>query len=557
MLQRLDIQNYILIDELSIDFSGKMNVITGETGAGKSIIIGAVSLLLGQRASAPKAVTADDKIILEGHFSPNTKSQKILQPIFDSEDWDWDEEVIIRREYNSKGKSRVFINDSPVRLTDVQRIAPLLIELHQQFDHLSVRSEDFQLQVLDAVADTSEQLEDYRREHSSWTTNKKQLEKLTTERDSALSERDYKNFILTELIEANFQPEEIESLEEKVKLVQNTEGVVSTLQSATYTLQESDGAVLSQISALISELSTQSRYMQQLQDIVDRLSSTKIELQDIADTIEQLGDSIDWSQEDMDIWTDRLDMANRLLTKHQLRSTDELIALQEHLSTELQSADASDEQIQKLESTIQAQEERLLTQAEKISEQRASVIPSILDQVHEMLSRIGMEKAQMQIKLEKTPLTRQGIDKVHFLLDANQTGSYESIGKVASGGELNRIMLALKSIIAKKAAMPTLIFDEIDSGISGEPARQVGILMKQLADDHQVITITHQASIAAQGDMHWYIYKEESADRDALQTQIKSIQDAERESHIAELIGGKAGGESALAAAKKLLAERI
>lgn len=552
-MRKLYIKNYILIDELSIDFSRKMNVITGETGAGKSIIIGAVSLLLGERASAPRPLVHSDKIILEGVFETNPENQKVLKPIFATFEWEWEDEIIIRREFNSQGKSRVFINDSPVRLGDVQQISPLLVELHQQFDHLSVRSEDFQLEVLDAMADCD--LSEYRMIYKSWMYEKARLQELITRRDEARKESDYKKFILDELEKANFQIGEIEELENKLRLVHHTENVIEALQSANFVLQESEESVITQISAVTQNLKSSAKHLEKLHEMVERLESVHIELQDISDTIEQLGAGIDWSQEEVEVWTDRLDMANRLLTKHQVRNTEGLLNLQNELSLDLIDADDTQDQIEKLQKTIADKAEELSVMAHQLSKKRKKVTPSIEERMHELLAKIGMEKAQIKIQIEEKPIAADGKDKVQFLIDANQTDSFERIGKAASGGELNRIMLALKSIVAQRTAMPTLIFDEIDSGISGEPARQVGVLMRQLASEHQVITITHQASIAAQGDMHWYIFKNESTDSTSLKTRIRSIQGDEREAHIAELIGGKAGGESALAAAKKLLAE--
>ncbi len=552
MLQKLYIRNFILIDELEVDFSSKMNVITGETGAGKSIIIDAVSLLMGERSTAPTPVREDQKIILEGRIKVSDTLKSELLPIFERNDWDWEDELLLRREFTTQGRSRLFVNDSPVRLKDIQAMSPLLIELHQQFDHLSIRSKSFQLEVLDAMAENAPLLHKYQELYSSWAANLKELKERRALQEEQWKKRDYNQYIFDELAEAKLQPNEIEEMDEKMRLLENTESVLQSLNQASYTLSESEENLSQKISELYRDILGASKNLETLTPLAERLKSVELELQDIADTLQDVAQGVELSPEEVEVLSDRLNMANKLLTKHQVRSTEELLAIYEELDTQLQEVSSSDQEIERLTDLSQEQEKQLQEQAQELSKRRKAVSQKITDKLHEVLALIGMEKAQVKIELQPSELNRWGIDDVQFYLDANQTGKYGTLGSAASGGELNRIMLALKSIIAEKVHLPTLIFDEIDSGISGEPARRVGQLMRKLAAEHQVITITHQASIAAQGDKHWYIYKQES-DQKGLSTQIKSIADAERAEHIAELIGGKAGGDSALAAAQKLL----
>ncbi len=553
MLQKLAIKNYILIEDLEVDFSSGMNVITGETGAGKSIIIDAISLLMGERSSAPTPTQEGAKIVIEGTVIPSADLQSALKPLFERQDWDWEDSLILRREFSPQGKSRLFVNDTPVRLKDVQELSPLLIELHQQFDHLSIRSRSFQLQVLDAMADNLALVGEYKKLYQNWLRNTKLLQQKLEQQSASIKQRDYNQFMYDELAEADLQTDEIEQMDEQMRRMENNESILQSLQSAVFTLTEGEENIGNQIAQIYKNLSTHTKYLQKLEPLADRIKSIELEIKDISDSLHDLAEGVELSPAELELLSDRLSMANKLLTKHQLKTTEELLQLQSQLEQQLLEADGADGEIQKLTTLTRDQENQLKTLADQLSERRKSVVDTLQVRLHDVLSRIGMEKASVNIDVSDAELNAWGADEVQFYLDANQTGKYETLGAAASGGELNRIMLALKSIIAENVHMPTLIFDEIDSGISGEPARSVGQLMRQLAADHQVITITHQASIAAQGDKHWYIYKQPKPDSTGLATHIRSITDTERAEHIAELIGGKVGGESALAAAHKLL----
>ncbi len=556
MLKTLYINNYILIDTLSIDFSPAMNVITGETGAGKSILIGALSLLMGERSSSPTALDAERKIILEAEFHIGKDLQVSLEKKWPELEIDWAEELLIRREFSTSGKSRIFVNDTPVKLRDVQELSPYLIELHQQFDHLSVKNADFQMEILDSMAlNGTEDKREYRKIYDSYVSNKKTLAAKQAAIQELENQRDYNMFVHQELEELNLRPGEIEELDEKVKLIQNREGVLAALSSAYNNLDGSETSVLSSLRLSLKELKSQAKNFAQLEDLVSRLDSSFLELEDLTKEIESFSDDISGQEESSDDLVERLDTANKLLNKHKVNSTEELLQVQDQLATWLGSANSSAEEISALETQISEQEKDLVGRAAGISEKRKKAAPILISNLTELLQKVGMEQAKIEIEFTDRDLYTQGIEEIQFMLDANNSGKMDKLGAVASGGELNRIMLSLKSILADRNELPSLIFDEIDSGISGEPARQVGLMMKELSEKQQVIAITHQASIAALGDRHFLIYKKSDDADAALKTQIKVIESDDREQHLAELIGGKMGGETALAAAKKLLSQ--
>ncbi len=556
MLKSLLIQNYILIDELQIDFSPAMNVITGETGAGKSILIGALSLLMGERSSAPTAVDPDKKIVLESEFHIGPELKENLSQILPQLEIDWDEILLIRREFNTSGKSRLFINDTPVKLKDVQALSPFLIELHQQFDHLSVKNADFQMEILDSMAlQGDDEKKEYSSIYEAWQQNKKLLAAKKADSQDWENQRDYNAFVYQELVELDLKPGEIESMEERVKLYQNREELTSALSHAYRSLDGDEASVLAALRNSLRELQNQVKNYEQLGALVQRMESSFLELEDLSQEIESLHDSISSEEEGGEDMVQRLDDANRLLNKHKVNGTDELLAVKDDLAKWLDTASNNAEEISTLEKQIAEQEKVLLQKAQQLSDKRKSAAPKLIQDLTELLKKVGMEQAQMDIDFVDRDLYAQGVDEIQFLLDANNSGKMDKLGAVASGGELNRIMLSLKSILADRNELPSLIFDEIDSGISGEPARQVGLMMKELAQKQQVIAITHQASIAALGDRHFYIFKKSDGQGAKLKTNIREIENEDREHHLAELIGGKLGGDSALAAAKKLLSQ--
>lgn len=550
MLSRLSIQNYAIISELEIDFSQQLNIITGETGAGKSIIIGALGLILGQRADSGALLNREKKCIIEGVFKNELLDENVTQFLKEAE-LDVQDELVVRREIAPNGKSRAFVNDTPVNLTQLNQLSKLLVDLHQQFDTLELGESDFQRAVLDALADNSNALKSYRHIFSRLQQAKKNWEKLKEQKDQFSKEFDYHQFQFSELDEAGFKENELEDLDQELKLQSNAEGIKTALAKASFDLQESEEPIVRQLKSMVNSLQAYKEMHADLPALVERLESAYIELQDVADETERISGHITADPATIEKINERLSLGYRLLKKHGVKTTNELIEIRDQLNEKLQAVLNIDEAIDAAEKEYQSILENANQQAAKISAARKAQIKPLEQQVAKMLAQVGMPAAKLQVELQTAPLSGTGGDTIEFLFDANKSGQFQPLRKVASGGELSRLMLCIKSLVAKSLNMPTLIFDEIDTGISGEAAKQVGVILKELAAARQVLVITHQPQIAGKAHAHYLVYKAIQGDR--VTTGVRQLNTDERIVAIAKMMSGEKPTAAALENAREMV----
>ena len=550
MLQKLTIQNYAIINELEIYFSDKLNIITGETGAGKSILMGALSLILGERADSTVLQQKEKKAVVEGSF--NVMNKKAIRNFLKENDLDADDLLMIRREIAANGKSRAFINDTPVNLNQLKALSTLLVDLHQQFDTQELSSSDFQQEVLDALAGNAELLQQYQQVFLQYKKIKKELLALQAEQSAANAALDYNQFLFDELDEANFAANELEELDAELKLLGNAENVKQELAGICYGLKESEEPIVQQLKSLYNKLHALVEYHTGIAELAKRLQSTQLELADIADELEHINNSVNYSAERIQLVNDRISMGYKLQKKHGVTTTNGLLALKDELQQKLDEILNIGEAIGQKEK----QTKELLQQCEQaakiISDNRKKAIKPFTENVNNLLVRVGMPNARFTAEAQPLDvLSEFGIDKIEFLFDANKSNRFEPLRKVASGGELSRLMLCIKSLVAKKLQLPTLIFDEIDTGISGEAAKQVGNIMKELSGSHQLISITHQPQIAAKADAHYFVYK--AIEKDKIVTSIRLLNNDERITTIAQMLSGEKPTAAALQNAREMV----
>lgn len=556
MLRRLSIQNYAIIDALEIHFSEKLNIITGETGAGKSIIVGALGLILGERADSTVLVNKEKKCIVEGVFEP--RSKKEVKQFLATNELDEQEELVIRREINTSGKSRAFINDTPVTLSQLHELSSLLVDLHQQFDTLAVSKNDFQREVIDALAGHIGLLQEYQQVFRKWQGVRDEWESLKEQKLSFDKEYDYNQFQYKELEEARLKENELEEIDAELKLLGNAEGIKAALTGVSYELQESESPVIQQLKSLLHQLNPYASYHPDLPSLIQRMQSAQIELQDIAGEVERISDHIRYDPEKIEELNDRLSLGYKLQKKHGVQTTNELLQIRDVLEQKLQAVLEIDGQLQLKEKEAG----RLFTEAKRIaaviSEGRNKQVKPLENKVNKLLGQVGMPNARLKVELKQGELTMAGSDMVEFLFDANvpagqagRNAQFQPVRKVASGGELSRLMLSVKSLVAQSIDLPTLIFDEIDTGISGEAARQVGIILKELATRRQVISITHQPQIAGKADAHFFVYKE--IVNDQVKTNIRQLTTDERITTIARMLSGSTPTAAALENAREMV----
>jgi DNA repair protein RecN (Recombination protein N) len=558
MLQKLHIQNYAIIDEIEIDFSGKLNIITGETGAGKSILMGALSLILGDRADSAALLNRNKKCIIEGSFV--TTGKKNIQQFFIANDLDADEVLVIRREIGVNGKSRAFVNDTPVNLEQLRQLSAMLVDLHQQFDTLALGETDFQREVLDALAGNAALLQQYQLIYHEWQQGSKALLALQEQKTQFAAVYDYNKFLYDELEEAAFKENELEELDSELKLLSNAEGIKGALSAVSYELNEGEQPLVQQLKRSLQQLQPYASYHAALPDLLQRLQSAQIELTDIAGEIEHINDHVQYDPKRIEQISDRIAVGYRLLKKHNAKDTAELIFIQLSLSSKLQAVLNIDEAIAIKEKETAALFVSAQDKASQLSKNRKKQTKPLEEKVNALLHQVGMPNAMLRAEMQNitAALNEYGSDKIDFLFDANlpageagKSNRFEPIRKVASGGELSRLMLCIKSLVAQSLDLPTLIFDEIDTGISGEAAKQVGIIMKALAAQRQVISITHQPQIAGKADAHFFVYKEIKAD--AIKTNIRLLTQDERITTIARMLSGEKPTAAALENAREML----
>lgn len=549
MLQKLHILNYAIIDEIEIDFSTNLNCITGETGAGKSILMGALSLILGDRADSSVLQAKEKKCIVEGYFSTN-KNTKISSFLKQNE-LDGEEVLVIRREIAVNGKSRAFINDTPVNLNQLKELSSMLVDLHQQFDTLELGDNDFQREVVDALGDNATLLITYKEAYSTYIACKKQLLFLQEEQAKANTTLDYNQFLFDELNEINLKENELENLDAELKLLSNAENVKQQLDGIYFELNESEQPVVQQIKSLNNKLQSLTQYHPNIENLFKRLQPVQVELQDIANEIDTINNTIHYSAERLQLVNDKIAIGYKLLKKHNVTTTTELIIIKNNLRNKLNDVLNISDAISKKEKDTNEWFLKCINSAKQIAANRKKIVKPFAQHVNMLLVQVGMPNAQLKIEVNDVALNATGINSIEFLFDANKSNKFEPLRKVASGGELSRLMLCIKSLVAKKLQLPTLIFDEIDTGISGEAAKQVGNIMRELSTNHQLIAITHQPQIAAKAYAHYFVYK--AIKEDKIVTNIRLLNNDERITTIAQMLGGERPTAAALENAREMV----
>lgn len=551
MLEKLVIRNYAIIDHLTLTPDAHLNTVTGETGAGKSIILGALSLILGDRADTGVLINKEEKCVVEAHFdvAEHTTFRRSLQEL----ELDDEPHCIIRREISTSGKSRAFINDTPVNLGTLNKLTSLLVDLHQQFDHLALQDDSFQLDVIDAVAGNATLLDEYKKLFRRYRDVSNELADCQAQQLQWKKEADYKQFLLDELATAALKENEVEEAELQFKALTHAERILSVLQSARFVLEEGEQPLVNELKKIGQQLQALTDLLPASVSLQERLVSAHAELKDIAGELERLEGTVSLDPGLMQELQDRMDLGYKLFKKHGLTDTAGLIALQRTLEDELKVAHNLSDRIEALEQEQATLLQQVVKEGKQLSARRKKAAPGIAKDVTRLLSLVGMPNAHFDITVaEAEQPAASGMDQVSFLLDANKSGRFQPLHKAASGGEMSRIMLSVKSLTAQAMQLPTLIFDEVDTGISGEAARQVGLLLRDLAQYHQVICITHQPQVAARGSRHFYVYKDADG-RQRITTKVRVLAQDERVLAIARMIGGEQPSEAAMQNAKELV----
>lgn len=549
MLTQLSIKNYALINELKIDFSSGLSIITGETGAGKSILLGALGLVLGNRADSSTLKDNSKKCIVEAKVSIANYN---LREFFEEVDLDYEDHTIIRREILPSGKSRAFVNDTPVNLSILNDLRSNLIDVHSQHQTLSLSDTNFQFSVIDALAKNASKIESYKKGLIKLKNLKKQLEDLKTSQREANQQHDYNLHLFNELNDANLEIDEQEILEEKLEKLNNIEDIKINLSEALEISINEEIGLQTLLNTLENRLSKISSFSKEYKDLSDRITSVKIELDDIVSELEDENENVEFNPNEAEELNYRLQLIYNLQKKHYVNSNKELLEILEELSNKIIAVESSEEVINQKESEIKEVEQKLNDLAEKISKARQKVIPSLQSALQSLLLDLGMQNARFSIKVNlKDSYFSNGKDELQFLFSANKGGSFGEFKKVASGGELSRIMLVIKKILSENISLPTIIFDEIDTGVSGEISNKIATIMQQMSKQMQVITITHLPQIAAKGNNHYKVYKEDI--NNTTTTNLRLLSPDERIVEIAEMLSGKEFSETAITHAKELL----
>jgi DNA repair protein RecN (Recombination protein N) len=548
MLSNLLIKNYALIKQLEMSPDPGLNIITGETGAGKSIMLGAIGLLLGNRADAKSLFDANEKCIIEGSFN---LAGYDMAPNFDEENLDFADECIIRREISVSGKSRAFINDTPVNLETLRKISSQLLDIHSQHDSIMLGSNEFQLQSVDAFAGNAELLADYQSRFQHYKNASKAWETLQNQAAQLRREFDFDQFLHQELSSASLQIDEQENLEQELAILENAVEIRERLQLAYTYLDNPDGSILELLKTTVGSLSQAARLVPGYDTLRQRAQSALIELRDLADEIDNISSSLDLDHSRTELVRERLDLIYLLLKKHQLSSVAELIALENTLQAKLNAVLNLDEELSHAKKEVELSREVMLKSAKTLSARRQQVTKQIESLLLERLIELGIPNASLEIKISETTPTSSGIDSVIFLFSGNKGIMPQELKQVASGGEFSRLMMVIKYILADKRKLPTIIFDEIDTGVSGEIAKKMARMMHNMSANHQIIAITHLHQIASSGNAHYFVYKDHSSERTV--SKIKKLSSEERVMEIAQMIGGLNPSESVISNAREMI----
>ncbi|MDO4981560.1 MAG: DNA repair protein RecN [Prevotellaceae bacterium] len=551
MLKQLYIKNFTLIDELDMMFHPGFSVITGETGAGKSIILGAIALLLGQRADSKQIKSGAERCIIEAHFD---LSHYDLLPFFKENDIDYDaEDCILRRELTAAGKSRAFINDTPVALTAIKQLGQALLDIHSQHQNLMLREEDFQLSVVDIIAKDDKALAEYQSAFDEYTKAKKRLEQMQSDIERNAENEDFMRFQLNELREANLSEgiqEELEQESETLSHVEDIKGALFTAESLIG--GESDRTMVESIKEASRALTGITDVYADAAELAERLDSCAIELKDIAQDLSQKAEYVEFDPQRLEDINNRLDTIYSLQKKHRVSTVEELMSIEQDLAEQLSHIENSDEELQQLEAEVEQLHKKCIDKAAALTKQRRKAAAAIEKEMKERLVPLGIPKVRFSIAIDEKPLSQNGGDKVSFLFSANTSTEMRPVSEIASGGEIARVMLSIKAMISGAVKLPTIIFDEIDTGVSGKIAEQMGMIMQEMADgNRQVISITHLPQIAARGTTHYKVYKEET--QKGTVSTMTMLSDDERVQEIAQMLSGSDITDAAISNAKVLL----
>ena len=539
MLTSLSIKNYALIDSLKVSFNNGLSIITGETGAGKSILLGGLSLVLGKRADLSSVKNKSEKCVIEAVFDIANYN---LKQLFIEEDLDYEPQTIIRREILPSGKSRAFVNDTPVNLDALQTLSNYLIDIHSQHQSLELTNNEFQFKVIDSLAQNEDVLNDYEKNLNQYRSLHSELKKLKIFQAEAIKEQDYNLFLLNELEEAKLVDGELETLESEYETLNNVEEIKEKLMTSNQLLSEEQVGVISTLTELKNNLQKLSNYSAKYEELFTRVNSSLIELDDVYSEVENLQEQLEADPNRLDVVNSKLQIIHNLFQKHNTNAIDELLKIKEELA----------KKVSITENEIKVFENNLNTLSKTLHENRELAIPKFIDQLQNILSKLGMPNAQFNVSVTlKEEFLNNGSDELSFLFSANKGANFNELKKAASGGELSRIMLAIKYILSKHIQLPTIMFDEIDTGVSGEISNKMAQIMQQMSKTMQVFTITHLPQIAAKGDTHFKVYKEDINDKTI--TNLVKLNQEERIVEIAQMLGGKDVSTSAIAHAKQLL----
>jgi len=553
MLAKLFVQNYALIRELDIDLENGLTIITGETGAGKSILLGALSLILGSRADTSVLLDKDEKCIVEGTFRIENYD---LKDFFQSNELDYESVTTIRREINPAGKSRAFINDTPVTLGILKEIGERLIDIHSQHQTLMLHDNSFQLSVIDSFAGTSKLILNYRGSYLNFRKLRKEYTQLKESYEKIKADMEYFQHQIKQIDEAKFKQGEQEELEAEQEMLDHAEEIKAALNSSSVLLSSDETSILSLLRETKLNISKIKNFFPEAEGVYSRTESSIIELDDLASEIEKLASSAEADPKRLSQINERLDLVYSLCQKHRVATLNELIVKEEELKEHLKTLVSSDERLEELEDLLAREEKELAVVSEEISAKRQKILPDVEKRITDLLKQLGMPNAKFRIDFIKgTEFRPSGIDTAEFLFSANKQIAPENLAKIASGGELSRVMLSLKSLLSQNNNLPTIIFDEIDSGVSGEVADKVGQILSGMGKYMQVVNITHLPQVASRGTKHYHVYKDDT--KDSTITKVRLLSADERVLELARLLSGSEVTETAMKNARELLKAAI
>ena len=549
MLKQLHISNYALIDELNVSFGSGFNVITGETGAGKSILLGALGFALGDRTDTNVLFDKDKKCVVEAQFELHSEN---LKPLFEENDLDFESECIFRRELNPQKKSRAFINDTPVALQTMKEIGSQLVDIHSQHDSLLLTDTDFQLRLLDDIAQNRDILTNYQAKYGNYNLLKRKLNELKDIATKNTAENDYLKFQLDELDKAQLKEGEYADIEQTLSVMENSEEIKTLLVTANGLLDDSEHTILGQVNELSSTLSRLKHLLPDTENLQERVDNLKVELKDIAYDLRRKEDETQFDEGQLQSIQERYDLLSRLMMKHRVNDFEELITLRDNLKEKVHTFENIDEAIAKVEKELKENEKQLSSLAKALHDKRCQAAKAFSEKVTALVQQLAMPFAQFQVSVEsQTDFDSKGSDEIRFLFSANKGIAVDDLRRVASGGELSRLMLSIKSAVSSYNYIPTLIFDEIDTGVSGEVAAKIGGIMRQMGHSLQLISITHLPQVASQAEHHYFIYKDNDGSR--TQSHICVLSPEERVREIAKMLSNDKVTPEALRAAEVLL----